>query len=47
MARLTDVPDTIKPHELTAIIEADVVPEFRELDGGRVRVDNYETDDKS
>jgi hypothetical protein len=41
MKRLTDVPETITPHELTAIIEADVVPEFGESDGSRVRVDNY------
>jgi len=47
MKRLTDVPETIKPQELRAIIEADVVPQFGELDGGRVRVDNYEDADKS
>jgi hypothetical protein len=46
MNRLTDVPETISPHELTAIIEADVVPQFGESDGSRVRVDNYEQADK-
>jgi hypothetical protein len=41
MKRLEDVPEDIKPVEFTTIVEADVVPQFGESDGSRVRVDNY------